>query len=170
MAPRRLVAILIALLILSSIAAALAPVPPPGERTTTTSTPPPTTPEVTRPGGGKLVKASVNVPPAPGERERRREGGEPTREDRVADPPTRKERPPDRIELKAGDQLQLRVRSPQVVTLELRGTGEIVDAGPDSPGRLDVLVTRPGRYELAPIGAEGDPVAVVVASEPRSAQ
>lgn len=163
MAPRRLVVILIALLVLSSIAAALAPVPPPGEQrtTSTTSTPPPPPSEPARLAGGKLVKASVTVPPASGEGRGRRKGH---RSGREAHRPTR-------IELDAGDQLELRVRSQRVVTLELRGTGETVDAGPDSPGLLDVLITRPGSYELAPLGEEdADPVAVVVASEPRSAQ
>jgi hypothetical protein len=161
MAPRRLVIILIALLVLSSIAAALAPVPPPGQRktTSTTSTAVVPTPELDRPTGGRLVKAAVSVPPRTdgGAKSRKRSG-------RTAGRPTR-------IDLRAGDQLELRVRSPRVVTLELRGIGETVDAGPYSPGHLDVLFTRPGRYELAPLGEdEGDPVAVVVASRPGSAQ
>lgn len=161
MAPRRLVVILIALLVLSSIAAALAPVPPPGRQGTTSTTPaPPQTSTVSpRPAGGKLVRTSVTVPPA--RAEGRREGRRSHREARG----------PTRIDIDAGDQLQLRVRSRRVVTLELRGIGETMDAGPDSPGLLDVLVTRPGRYPLTPLGeGDGDPVAVVVASESRSAQ
>jgi hypothetical protein len=123
MAARRLVVIMLVLLFVSSLAAALAPVRP-GDRSTTSSS---TTTRTERPegasqppGAGALVRAAIDAD--------------------VKRPSTAR--------ATVGDQLQLRVDSRRVATVEIARLGATEPVAPLSPARFDVLLTRPGRYPL----------------------
>jgi hypothetical protein len=53
-----------------------------------------------------------------------------------------------------GDQLQLRVISKRVATIELVDLGPIEDVGPLSPARFDVLLERRGRFPVRELESE----------------
>lgn len=59
---------------------------------------------------------------------------------------------PQRIEASVGDQLQLRVSSSRVATIELVGLGPTEDVDPIAPARFDVLLEERGRYPVRELG------------------
>jgi hypothetical protein len=134
MAARRLIAVMLVLLFLSSLAAALAPVER-GEDTSTTSTDPVT--EAVEVPSGDLVRATLRH--RPGE-------------------------PPQRIPASVGDQLQLRVTSNRVATVELVGLGPTEDVDPLAPALFDVLLEDEGRFPVRELGESGRTLGVIVVS------
>lgn len=124
MAARRLVLIMLLLLFVSSLAAALAPVRP-GERSTSSSTT--TTTE---------ARGAKDASPAPGD-------GELVRAAIDADA-----KRPSTARASAGDQLQLRVDSRRVATVEIARLGATEPVAPLSPARFDVLLSQPGKYPI----------------------
>lgn len=58
------------------------------------------------------------------------------------------EKRPQTVRARVGDQLQLRVKVKQPATIELAGLGPAADADPLVPARFDVLLDRPGRFQV----------------------
>ncbi len=73
-------------------------------------------------------------------------------------------KPPQRIEASVGDQLQLRVSSPRVATIQLVGLGPTEDVDPIAPARFDVLLEEPGRYKVRELGGRPEPYGTIVVS------
>lgn len=124
MAARRLVVIMLVLLFVSSLAAALAPVRP-GERSTSSSTTTTTEAEGAKdasppPGGGALVRAAIDADA----------------------------KRPSTARAAVGDQLQLRIDSRRVATVEIARLGATEAVAPLSPARFDLLLTEPGEYPI----------------------
>jgi hypothetical protein len=140
MAARRLIVAMIVLLVLSSVAAALVPV---DSRTDVSSTETETETTLDRPGpSGELhretLRAGANL----------RAGAK-----------------PDRIVIKLGDQLVLRVSSPVPEEVEIPALGEIAPVDPDAPAHFDLLPFEAGRYPVRLVDARRTVGVIVV--EPR---
>jgi len=69
---------------------------------------------------------------------------------------------PQRIEASVGDQLQLRVSSPRVATIELVGLGPTEDVDPIAPALFDVLLETRGRYEVRELESRQELGTIVV--------
>ena len=145
MAARRLVVVMLVLLFISSLAAALAPVRPGEDRsdsTSTTSTTSAPEPPAADEPEGRLVKAVVK---ADGD------GG--------AKRPT--------VRAGVGDQLQLRVDSRRVATVEVAGLGATEGVAPLAPARFDLLLTEAGRYPIRFLESR-EQIATLVVERPPS--
>jgi hypothetical protein len=57
-------------------------------------------------------------------------------------------RRPDTVEVQSGDQLALTVRSPIPGQVEIPAFGLLEDVAPRAPARFDLLLERPGRFEV----------------------
>jgi hypothetical protein len=73
---------------------------------------------------------------------------------------------PQRVRAHVGDQLQLRVTSERVATVELAGLGPTEDVDPVAPALFDVLLPEPGRYEVRELGGKGEVYGTIVVSRP----
>jgi hypothetical protein len=125
-AARRLLILMLAVLAVSTLAAALLAPPPESERTTTTTAEAPQEDaNERRTGSGRLIEARVR---ATGRR-------------------------PERIRASTGDQLALTVRSRSAGQVEIPAFGLIEDLGRADPARFDLLVDRPGVFEIRVAGA-----------------
>ena len=131
MAARRVLILIVAVLVVSTIGTAvLAPRPdPPPEGATTSTTT--STPKQENDRPGRLVEKAVQVP----------------------------SRRPRTVRLRAGDQLELTVRTRTPVQVEIPRLGMIEDAAPDAPAHFSVLPGSPGRFEVRL--AQGRTVAVI---------
>jgi hypothetical protein len=134
-AARRLIAVMLVLLFLSSLAAALAPVERQSDDETSTSTT--ETTAGPEPGRGDLIRATL---------------------DGAA-------KPPQRVRASVGDQLQLRVTSNRVATIELVRLGPSEDVDPVAPALFDVLLDAPGRYPVRELGTRRE-LGTIVVSRP----
>jgi hypothetical protein len=70
------------------------------------------------------------------------------------------------IRATVGDQLQLRVLSKRVATIELVGLGPIADVGPLAPARFDVLLERQGRFPVRELESKRRTLGTIVVSRP----
>lgn len=73
---------------------------------------------------------------------------------------------PQRVRAHVGDQLQLRVTSDRVATVELAGLGPTEDVDPVAPALFDVLLSEPGRYEVRELGGKRAVYGTIVVSRP----
>jgi Flp pilus assembly protein TadD len=129
MAARRLLIVMVVLLVLSSVAAAL--VPPPGERSTDEAEETTTQKRPAKAGTrGELVEATVDA-------ETRR---------------------PERISVRAGDQLALTVEARAFHEVEIPSFGLLEPAEAGAPARFDLLIERPGSF-LVRLGDRGRAIA-----------
>ena len=135
MAARRLLIIMVLLLAISTIAAALVPAP---ERRTDEARPTtssaPSMPKDERPDGGELV--ATRVPASGGARD---------------------------VRVSVGDQLSLVVSRATPGDVSVPSFGLIDYAEPGAPARFDLLLERPGRFEVTAEG-EGVLATIVVGS------
>jgi hypothetical protein len=118
MAARRLLIVMVVLLTVSTLAAALVPVRDTDESTEETTTR--STTEATRDPPGELVRATVD--------------GSSSKEQRV--------------EVRVGDQLRLRVTSRRPDEVEIPAFGELRDVARDSPALFDLLPFEAGTYSV----------------------
>jgi hypothetical protein len=131
MAARRVLILIVAVLVVSTIGTAvLAPRPDPAPEGATTSTTA-STPKQKDGRSGRLVEKAVQVA----------------------------SRRPRTVRLRAGDQLELTVRTRTPVQVEIPRLGMIEDAAPDAPAHFSVLPASPGRFEVRL--AQGRTVAVI---------
>ncbi len=72
---------------------------------------------------------------------------------------------PQRIEIRLGDQLALKVTSPVSEQVEIPAMGEIADVDPNAPARFDLLPFEAGRYAIRLVDRQRKVGVIVV--EPR---
>src|SRR5262245_37962274 len=113
---------MLVLLFLSSLAAALAPVEQRRDESSSTTTS--TTTAETKTEGGALVRKTLDA---------------------------RRKRTPS-VQAQVGDQLQLLVKSDRPAIVELPAFGLTEDVDPVAPARFDVLLRRPGEYQVRELG------------------
>jgi hypothetical protein len=127
MAARRLLIVLVVLLGVSTLAAALAPVPSQKDSTSTETT--------TQP-----------IVPTPGELT----GGHKQLFEKTIDADSKTV---EVIQLFAGEELQLRVRSKLLDQISIPELGQVQAVSPDAPASFDLLLDQPGDYAIRLVDA-----------------
>ena len=120
MAARRLVLVMLVLLLVSSLAAALAPVRPGDSTTSSSATTTSSTEPATPAAEGRLVRAVIDADA----------------------------KRPGTVRAAPGDQLQLRVDSRRVATVDIPGLGTAESVAPLAPARFDLLLIDPGEFAV----------------------